>query len=98
MIGPTLASVAPAGMNAVGGTSTCGMSLMTVTMVPPAGAGPFNVMRACVDAPPYVVPGSVMIHAGFRPGGVGGDATTVNGLPADHGPSTSPCCARTRQK
>src|SRR5262249_26975542 len=74
------------------------MSEMIRTVAPPVGAGPFNVTRACVDAPPSTVPGSGWIHSRSRPGGVAGDATTRKLPLADHGPATAPRSARTRQK
>src|SRR3954469_5673942 len=98
VIGETVPSVDPAGMVTVAGTSTPGMSEMIRTVAPPAGAGPFNVTRAGVDAPPATVPGSGRIHSRSRPGGVAGDATTRKLPLADHGPATAPCSARTRQK
>src|SRR6185295_9516510 len=98
VIGETMASVDPAGMVTLAGTSTPAMSDMIRTVAPPAGAGPLNVTRACVDAPPSTVPGSGRIQSRSSPGGVGGDATTRKLPLADHGPATAPCSARTRQK
>jgi len=39
------------------------MSDMIRTVAPPGGAGPLNVTRACVGAPPSTVPGSGMIQS-----------------------------------
>src|SRR6059058_1105524 len=48
VIGETIASVAPAGMKTLAGVSTPAMSLATLTVTPPAGAGWVNVTRAWV--------------------------------------------------
>src|SRR3954464_3413887 len=86
VIGETVASVDPAGMVTVAGTSTPGMSEMMRTVAPPAGAGPLKVTRGCVDAPPSTVPGSGIIQSSSRPGGVAGDATTRKLPLAPRGP------------
>src|SRR5262245_42790397 len=98
VIGETSASVLPSGMTTVRGISTCARSLATEITAPPAGAGPFNLTRACVECPPETPLGCGSMSIRLSPGGVGGDATTRNGTPEDHGPDTSPCLARTRQK
>src|SRR5712691_1036843 len=98
VIGATSASVVPAGIRTLGGVSTCGRSFAMLTSAPPAGAGMVSVTRAWVGLPPETLPGSAMIQNSPRPGGGGGDATTVKLATADHGPTTSPCTARTRQK
>src|SRR5262245_47636071 len=98
VIGDTIASVAPAGMSTLAGVCACGRSLAIEISAPPAGAGWFSVTRACVLLPPYVVPGSTISVNSASPGGVGGDAATLNVAPADQGPNASPCSARTRQK
>ena len=66
------------------------MSVAILISAPPGGAGMFSVTRACVELPPEMLPGSAMMWEMARPGGVGGDATTVKLCPADHGPETSP--------
>src|SRR5712691_8221729 len=98
IIGETIASVLPSGIMTLVGVWAWGTSLAMVTSAPPAGAGMFSVTRAWVGLPPETLPGSAMIQKIPSPGGVGGDATTVKLAPADHGPKTSPCTARTRQK
>src|SRR5215831_20122486 len=98
VIGETIASVWPSGMMTLVGISTCGKSPAILTSAPPGGAGMFSVTRAWVGLPPETLPGSAMIQKIPRPGGVGGDATTLKLATADHGPKTSPCTARTRQK
>src|SRR5260221_14315244 len=90
VIGETVASVDPAGMVTVVGTSTPAMSEMILTVAPPVGAGPFNVTRACVDPPPSTVPGSGRIHSRSRPRRVAGDATPRKLPLADHGPAPAP--------
>src|SRR5262245_20288144 len=98
VIGATTASVLPAGIVTVpAGTSTPGRSLATLTLVPPAGAGMFSAMRAAVGFPPDTLPGSARIQNSSRPGGVAGEAATVNAWPDDQGPNTLPWVARTRQ-
>src|SRR5262249_17018125 len=98
VIGETIASVLPSGMMTLVGVSTCGKSLARLTSAPPAGAGLFSVTRACVGLPAETLRASAMIQNTPGPGGVGGDATTVKLATADHGPKTSPCTARPRQK
>src|SRR5215470_2425206 len=98
VIGETIASVWPAGIMTLVGVSTCGKSPAMLTSAPPGGAGMLSVTRACVGLPPETLPGSAMSQNSPRPGGGGGDATTVKRATADHGPKTSPCTARTRQK
>src|SRR6185295_13626825 len=98
VIGETIASVAPAGMKTLAGVSTSAMSLATWTVTPPAGAGWVRVTRAWVELPPETADGVATIDSTPRPAGIGGPATTVNVPPADQGPRTKPCSARTRQK
>ena len=82
VIGETIASVDPAGIVTAAGTSTPGMSEMIRTVAPPGGAGPFNVTRACVDAPPSTVPGSGIIHSRSSPAGVVADAAAFRRVAA----------------
>ena len=86
VIGDTTASVWPAGMNTLSGTSVCGRSLAMRTTAPPAGAGAFSVTRPWVEWPPDTLPGCVTNQNRSRPGGVGGAATTRKVTPDDHGP------------
>ena len=90
VIGETIASVLPSGITTLNGVWAWGKSVARLISAPPAGAGMFRVTRACVELPPLTLPGSVMMEKSSRPGGVGGDATTVKLAPADHGPRTSP--------
>src|SRR4029077_11548171 len=98
VIGDTVASVLPAGTTTVAGTWAYGMSLAMLTTAPPTGAGMLSVTRACVELPPDTLPGWVMMWKMASPGGVAGDGRTEKLCPADHGPGTSPCTARIRQK
>src|SRR4051794_34832968 len=98
VIGETIASVAPAGMKTLAGVSASAMSLATLTVTPPAGAGWVNVTRAWVALPPETADGVATIESTPSPGGTGGPATTVKVPVADQGPRTDPCTARTRQK
>src|SRR5262245_15495414 len=98
VIGEIIASVLPAGMRTLLGVWTWGKSGAMLTRAPPGPAGMLRTTRACVELPPETLPGSTMIEKSSRPGGVGGDATTLKVAPEDHGPTTSPWTARTRQK
>src|SRR5213593_2203827 len=98
VIGETVASVLPWGTTTVGCTWACGMSVARLTTAPPNGAGMFSVTRACVELPPETLPGSLRMWKTPSPGGVGGNGATVKLCGVDHGPSTSPCTPRTRQK
>src|SRR5262249_52221690 len=96
VIGETVASVLPSGTTTLAGVWANGISVAILTSAPPGGAGMFSVTRAWVGLPPL---GSApVIVKTSSPGGVGGGATTVKLPVADHGPGTSPCTARTRQK
>src|SRR5262245_8044126 len=98
VIGDTVTSVLPAGTTTVAGTSANGMSLARLMSAPPAGAGMVSVTRACVELPPETLLGSLMMWNISKPGGVAASGRTVKLCPADHGPKTSPCTARMRQK
>src|SRR5262249_37209369 len=98
VIGETVASVLPAGTTTLVGTWAWGISVARLTSAPPGGAGMFSVTRAWVELPPSTLPGSVMMWKIASPGGVDANGATVKLCPADHGPRTSPCTARTRPK
>src|SRR5262245_6314374 len=98
VVGDTAAPVLDAGTTTAVGSWACGMSLAMLMSAPPAGAGMLRVTRACVELPPDTLLGSLMMWKIASPGGVAGDGRTVKLCPADHGPRTSPCTARTRQK
>ena len=96
VIGETVASVAPAGIVTLNGVCACEKSLATLTTTPPAGAGVFSVTRACVELPPETLLGAATMERIDTPDG--GPAAILKLAPADHGPRTAPCTARTRQK
>src|ERR1700752_671159 len=66
-----VASVLPAGMViVVAGRFTCGMSVESDTIAPPAGAGLSNITRACATLQPYALTGSARIENKFTYAGV----------------------------
>ena len=67
VIGETRASVAPAGITTLAGVSTPAMSLATLTVTPPAGAGCVSETRAWVELPPETEDGVATIDRTPRP-------------------------------
>src|SRR5215813_13079235 len=90
VIGETIASVLPSGTTTVLGVCTFGRSGAMLTSAPPGPAGALRTTRAWVELPPETLLGSTTSVKSCRPGGVGGDTTTLKLAPEDHGPKTSP--------